>query len=124
VGTLIPRTLVVLVLLQLASMSCSPEARRARDGGPGADPGNKDLVVHEQPDPRAADTTLWPGRAEAPTDLLAGGRVPPPTFPVPESTRAKQNQTPLTPDAPPSTSQQRTFDRSRRADPQRQTDTP
>ena len=81
-GAVIPRALTVLALLQLASMSCSPEARRVRDGGPGADPGNKDLVTHEQPDPRAADTTLWPGRAEAPADRLARGDIPPPTFPA------------------------------------------
>jgi hypothetical protein len=67
-------------LLGLAS--CSPEARRARDGGPGADPGNKVLIEHEAPDPHAADTTLWPGRATAPVDLLARGIVAPPTYPA------------------------------------------
>ncbi len=109
-GALIRRSTAALALLQLASMSCSPEAARVRDGGPGADPGNKDLVVHEQPDPRAADTTLWPGRAPAPTDRFANGEVPPATFP--------------TPDTLPSRAMQRTFDRSPRADPRRQTDRP
>jgi hypothetical protein len=50
--------------------ACSPEARRARDGGPGADPGNKRLVERPQVDPKAADTTLWPGRAPAPVERL------------------------------------------------------
>ena len=109
-GALIRRSTATLALLQLASMSCSPEATRVRDGGPGADPGNKDLIVREQPDPRAMDTTLWPGRAQAPTDRLASGEVPPPTFPKPES--------------PPTEAERRTFDRSPRADPQRQTDQP
>jgi hypothetical protein len=62
--------------------SCSPEARRVRDGGAGADPGNKVLTEHEAPDPHAADTTLWPGRATAPVDLLARGIIAPPTYPA------------------------------------------
>lgn len=35
-----------LVLLLLAATACtSPEARRERGGGPGADPGNRDAIV-------------------------------------------------------------------------------
>lgn len=109
-GALIRRSTAALALLQLASMSCSPEAARVRDGGPGADPGNKDLIVREQPDPRAADTTLWPGRAHAPTDRLAKGEDLSHTFPPP--------------DTPPSEAEQRTFDRSPQADPRRPTDRP
>jgi hypothetical protein len=67
-------------LLGLAA--CSPEAHRVRDGGAGADPGNKVLVEHEAPDPHAADTTLWPGRATAPVDLFARGIFAPPTYPA------------------------------------------
>jgi hypothetical protein len=44
-------------------LACSPEARRVRDGGPGADPGNKILINAPPANPQAADTTLWPGRA-------------------------------------------------------------
>ena len=91
--------------------ACSPEARRVRDGGRGADPNNKRLVVHQQPDPRAADTTLWPGRAVAPTERLAAGDVLPPTV-----------APPALPDVPGAEPQQRTFDRSRQADPRQQSD--
>jgi hypothetical protein len=84
-------------LLGLAA--CSPEARRVRDGGAGADPGNKVLIEHEAPDPHAADTTLWPGRATAPVDLLARGIIAPPTYPA-------------GPPSPASSSQRRTSDRS------------
>jgi hypothetical protein len=62
----------------LLALACSPEARRVRDGGPGADPGNERLVAAPRVDPRAADTTLWPGHAPAPTDQLAAGTMPPP----------------------------------------------
>jgi hypothetical protein len=86
----------------LALASCSPEARRVRDGGPGADPGNKVLVEHVAPDPHAADTTLWPGRATAPVDLLAQGIIAPPTYP------------PAGSPSPASPSQRRTFDRGQR----------
>jgi len=58
--------LAVTVLLT----ACSPEARRTRDGGPGADAGNKRVTVVAHPDPRPADTTLMPGRAPAPVDRL------------------------------------------------------
>jgi len=85
----------------LAVAACSPEARRTRDGGPGADPGNKVLVPRPRADPQAADTTLWPGRDPAPVERLARGLVPPPTYPP----------------------QQRTFEHGDRADPRRQTGT-
>ena len=104
----------------LALFACSPEARRTRDGGPGADPGNKILVVQDEPDPHAADTTLWPGRAPAPVDLLAKGLVPPPAYP-PATSVTGSDTVPSTPKTPPSTSQQRTYDAGRRANPRRQT---
>lgn len=78
--TVAPR-IWVAALLTLAA--CSPEARRVRDGGPGADPGNKVLVARRGPDPHAADSTLWPGRAIAPVDLQARGIIAPPTYPRP-----------------------------------------
>ena len=62
----------------LLALGCSPEARRVRDGGPGADPGNKRLVEAPPVNPHAADTTLWPGRAPAPRDLLEADTMPPP----------------------------------------------
>ena len=80
---------VAAALIGLAS--CSPEARRVRDGGPGADPGNKVLIEHESPDPHAADTTLWPGRATAPVDLLARGIIAPATYP-PEGPPSKPHR--------------------------------
>jgi hypothetical protein len=60
---------------------CSPESRRVRDGGPGADPGNKILIEAPVAHPRAADTTLWPGRAPAPVERLVAGSMPPPPAP-------------------------------------------
>lgn len=80
-----------LAIAQLAA--CSPEARRVRDGGPGADPGNKELVRGGTLDPRAADTTLWPGRAAAPVELFEHGRIEPPTYPPAESTPQAQTHT-------------------------------
>ena len=77
--SLIQRTWTAVAIVQLAA--CSPEARRVRDGGPGADPGNKELVRGGGREPRAADTTLWPGRAAAPVDLFARGLIEPPTYP-------------------------------------------
>jgi len=71
-----------LPLAILAAAACSPEARRVRDGGPGADPGNKTLVERVQAEPRAADTTLWPGLAPAPVERFARGDVPPATYPA------------------------------------------
>ena len=106
-GALIPGTFVAMALLA----ACSPEAKRTRDGGPGADPGNKDLVDAPRVNPTAADTTLWPGRAPAPVDRLARGEVPPPSYPAPEADPGKRGETPVTPNTPPSEPQQRTFDR-------------
>jgi hypothetical protein len=97
----------------LTALACSPEAQRRRDGGLGADPDNKRIVVHEQADPRAVDTSLWPGRAEAPTDRMARGDIPPPTV-APS----------VLPHVPAIEPQQRTFDRGRQANPRRQTGTP
>src|SRR6266540_5449672 len=104
-----------------AGAACSPEARRVRDGGPGADPGNKILVVHDFPDPQAADTTLWPGRNPAPTDRLAKGIVPPPTYPAPGNAPRQRAATPVTPTVPRSEPQQRSYDGGRTADPRWQT---
>jgi len=104
----------------LALVACSPEAHRVRDGGPGADPGNKVLVVRDEPDPHAADTTLWPGRAPAPVDLLARGIVPPPAYPTAKAAPIRDTM-PITPKTTPSVPQQRTFDSGRTANPRRQT---
>lgn len=79
------RALIAAFLLVHAA--CSPEAGRVRDGGAGADPGNKVLIEHEGADPEAADTTLWPGRAAAPVDLLARGIIAPPSYPPPAKPR-------------------------------------
>jgi hypothetical protein len=73
---------VALPLAFLAAAGCSPEARRVRDGGAGADPGNKVVVERAQPEPRAADTTLWPGRALTPVERFARGELPPATYPA------------------------------------------
>jgi hypothetical protein len=64
----------------VALTACSPEAKRRRDGGPGADIGNKRVAQMAHPDPRPADTTLMPGRAPAPVDRFAS-RTPPPLPP-------------------------------------------
>lgn len=61
-------------LVALALCACSPEARRARDGGPGADIGNKRVTLVAEPNPHAADTTLMPGRAPAPVERFAPGK--------------------------------------------------
>ncbi|GAC1329995.1 MAG: hypothetical protein NVSMB22_22130 [Chloroflexota bacterium] len=74
------------VLVGLALIACaSPEARRVRDGGAGADPGNKRLADGPMGRPVAADTTLWPGKAPAPTERLAAGTmyVPASALPIP-----------------------------------------
>ncbi|HUR94102.1 MAG TPA: hypothetical protein VMY76_05935 [Gemmatimonadales bacterium] len=108
-------------MVLLLAGGCSPEAKRERDGGRGADPGNKELVVHAAPTPRAADTTLWPGRAAAPVDLLARGVIAPPSFPAPKPASGEQRDGPDAPAVPPSASQQGTFDRGTTADPRQQT---
>ena len=61
------RAAAVLAFIAGAS-ACSPEANRTRDGGPGADIGNKDVVQQTHADPRAADTTMMPGRSLAPVE--------------------------------------------------------
>ena len=58
----------------LGAVACSPEATRTRDGGPGADIGNKDLVQETHADPHAADTTMMPGRAPAPVARFEKGK--------------------------------------------------
>jgi hypothetical protein len=47
------RRLVVLATIALALAACSPEARRARAGGPGGDVGNRGdvLKMHEGSQP-------------------------------------------------------------------------
>jgi hypothetical protein len=105
-------------LLSIATgLACSPEASRTRDGGPGADPNNKVLVASPRVDPRAADTTLWPGRAPTPVERLARGEIPPPVGTAPAS--GKGGQTPVTSNIPASAAERRTFDQSRSADPRR-----
>lgn len=71
------RLAVALAGAMLAA--CSPEAHRTRDGGPGADVGNKRLVASPPVNPTAADSTLWPGRAPAPVDRLGAGTMKLPT---------------------------------------------
>jgi hypothetical protein len=115
---------VTAILALVVLGACSPEARRVRDGGPGADVGNKVVVVRPEPDPQAADTTLWPGRSPAPVDVLAKGVVPPPAYPSPAEAPRKVGETPIKPNVPPSESQQRTFEGGRRANPRRQTNSP
>lgn len=119
-GALLAMALAMALAMTLAA--CSPEARRVRDGGPGADPGNTDLVPWQGPDPHAADTTLWPRRAPAPVERFARGEIPPPTYPHPAARPPKVAERPVRPDVPPSEAQQRTFDRSRTADPRRRSD--
>jgi hypothetical protein len=76
----------MLVVVLIGTTSCaSPEARRLRDGGPGADIGNTKLTDTPPADPQAADTTLWPGRAIAPVERLARGEMPPPAGVSPAS---------------------------------------
>jgi hypothetical protein len=94
-------TMLVTVLTAMAALACSPEARRVRDGGPGADPGNKVLVVRDEPDPHAADSTLWPGRDPAPVDVLARGVAPPPTYPAAERTPTEHGEANGAPTANP-----------------------
>ena len=94
-----------LPLAILAAAACSPEARRVRDGGAGADPGNKVLVERRQAEPRAADTTLWPGLARTPVERFAAGDLAPATFPA-----TPREQQPTGP-------QQRTFDSDPSVDP-------
>lgn len=64
----------IVTLAAVALMACSPEASRTRDGGPGADIGNKRVSLLVHPDPHPADTTLMPGRAPAPVERFARPR--------------------------------------------------
>ncbi|MFN2399798.1 MAG: hypothetical protein ABR543_14355 [Gemmatimonadaceae bacterium] len=76
------RVWVVGVIAVFFLSGCSPEASRVRDGGPGADVGNKTVVQSAASNPTAADTTLWPGKAPAPVERHArqdtGSRQPQP----------------------------------------------
>lgn len=110
------------VLVVLAS--CSPEARRIRDGGPGADPGNKVLVATPPVDPKAADTTLWPGKAPAPVDRLAAGERPPAAQVSAGAMPAKQGTRAVTPSTPPTSSEQGTFGKGGSANPRRPSSRP
>ncbi len=75
---LVAAAMLVVAAGALMGACSSPEARRVRDGGPGADPGNKILIDAPVANPHAADTTLWPGRAPAPVERLMDGTMPPP----------------------------------------------
>jgi hypothetical protein len=112
VVTLTSRRAALPAVAAMMLLACSPEAQRVRDGGPGADPGNKRVTLYQQPDPQAADTSLWPGRAAAPCDRMAAGDIPPPTIAPPRL-----------PPVPSIKQQQRTFDRGRRANPERESGT-
>ena len=101
--------------MAVLSTACSPEADRVRDGGPGADPGNKVLVDGAAANPQTRDTTLWPGRAPAPVERLARGEIPPPAGASP----ARQGDTPMTPNVPPSGAERRTFDKGTSGDARR-----
>ncbi|MGQ0639351.1 MAG: hypothetical protein ACT4P6_01045 [Gemmatimonadaceae bacterium] len=57
----------------VALLACSPEATRTRDGGPGGDIGNKQVVEAELPNAQPADTTLMPGKAPAPVTRFEKG---------------------------------------------------
>jgi hypothetical protein len=65
------KKIVTMAAVALTAMTCSPEAKRTRDGGPGADIGNKQVTQLAHPDPHPADTTLMPGRAPAPVERFA-----------------------------------------------------
>ncbi|HEU4564333.1 MAG TPA: hypothetical protein VFS05_06790 [Gemmatimonadaceae bacterium] len=117
---LLPASCFLLSLLA----ACSPEARRERDGGPGADPGNKILVAAPRVNPRAADTTLWPGRNPAPVERLAHGQMPPPAGVSPASLPAASSTTPVTPSVPASRSEQETYQRGTSANPRQPSSPP
>lgn len=113
------RPLAALCVVLPLLAACSPEARRQRDGGPGADPGNKILVAAPKANPRAADTTLWPGRNPAPVERLARGQIPPPAGVSPSALPGRSSTTPVTPGVPPSRSEQQTFQRGTGANPRK-----
>jgi len=57
------RAFSVVILVALATGCTSPEAKRARGGGPGADPGNRGAVVktHEGSEPYYGTPRITPG---------------------------------------------------------------
>ena len=79
---LVAASMLVVAAGAVMGACSSPEARRVRDGGQGADPGNKRLVEAPYVDPKAADTTLWPGRAPTPVERLEAGTMYSPPPPV------------------------------------------
>ena len=105
----------MVALALVGSSACSPEARRVRDGGAGADPGNKVVVESAPANPQTRDTTLWPGRAPAPVERLARGEILPPAGATP----TRQGDTPVTPDVPASAADRRTFDKATSGDARR-----
>ena len=88
-----------------------------RDGGPGADPGNEVVVSWPKVNPEAADTTLWPGRAPTPVELLARGEMPPPAQLSASAAPTRARNARVTPNVPLPTSEQHTYNRSRGANP-------
>ena len=104
-------------MLIVLALGCSPEATRVRDGGPGADPGNKDIVAAPVANPHAADTTLWPGRAPAAVERLARGEMPPPLSVSAAPAPGKESNRAVTPSVPATTSEQHTFDKGTSANP-------
>jgi len=121
----LPRRLHVLVPLSSCLvpllLSCSPESRRVRDGGAGADPNNKVLVAAPPVNPGPADTTLWPGRAPTPVERFAAGKMAPPVAVTPARVPQPGAEQPVTSRTPATRAEQRTFDRGTAADPRRQT---
>jgi hypothetical protein len=107
----------VLATLLVAAVGCSsPEARRTRDGGPGADVGNKDLTNTPAANPQAADTTLWPGRAPAPVERFARGEIRPPVGVSSAVAAPGRGGTATTP-RPASKADQSTLDKGNSANP-------
>ena len=83
--------LALWLALGAAVAACnSPEARRVREGGPGADPGNRRGMVqmHEGANPYYKTPERIPGRIQAPTttarqaDRLSRGQPDPATSPA------------------------------------------
>ena len=112
------RSLRGIALVFAALVSCvSPEASRERNGGPGADVGNRSVTRVPSARPQTSDTTLWPGLAPAPVERLARGEIPPPAGVSPAAAPAARGQTPVTPNTPASAAEQSTFDRGRTASP-------
>lgn len=103
------RTAARLLMLG-AALGCSPEAARVRDGGAGADPGNKRLVESPPVDPRTRDTTLWPGLAPTPVERLERGETLPPA-----SARVS---------GAPASEERRTFEKGTEGDARRQQSAP